>query len=513
MSRKVSLPIVQSFVPAAKWRWGRRLTQAFALVAVVVAPLLGGWQRLERNDMAAWEGPGWDLPAWLVALLPRGESPTLAHEANRLLGGGSGIEYFSVAVVDPVAGALALTTMQVSTKVLVAWLLPVGLALVAGRVFCGWLCPFGTLSRTMEGLLRALRWRIPRARVPTRRWLRWCVLALGASLGVAGFEVVLYLALPYVLVQQSAYGLWLLGGAGASLGWLVGLLVAGLFFGPSTYCATVCPTGAALSLLGRRRALRVTIAEPSSCGKSCRNCSRACWLSLDPASGDPGPDCDSCGRCFSVCPHTNLRIGWLRPVGRRAAAAAVALAVLVGLPVRSARAELARPQPRLVLDEVRAVRDVHVHIGIEDLTGVRLDADDERQLSGVRLRVMLVRGSRGAEDELGKLDWRGMYDGPIVIDVDGRVVELMEPNAPSSTPRRSFYRAHLPIQLTAGARIRIEKVPGWLDEPVSFRVPHRSPASWRRFVSALAVAVFTFGGALSLALALGDRPNVRLPNH
>ena len=38
-------------VPGRTWRWTRRATQLATLAVILVGPLLGGWQRLERSDM------------------------------------------------------------------------------------------------------------------------------------------------------------------------------------------------------------------------------------------------------------------------------------------------------------------------------------------------------------------------------------------------------------------------------------------------------------------------------
>ena len=41
--------------PGRSWRGLRRLTQALMIAAILVSPLLGGWQRLDRTRMATWQ--------------------------------------------------------------------------------------------------------------------------------------------------------------------------------------------------------------------------------------------------------------------------------------------------------------------------------------------------------------------------------------------------------------------------------------------------------------------------
>ncbi len=505
---KVHLPLIASATPGWKWRWTRRVTQLLAFVAICVAPLLGGWQRLDRNYLSAWDGHGWDLPAGLLDRLPLGDAPARAYEVNEMLGGGLAGRYATVPAIDPVAGVVAWTASAWSLRMALAWLIPVLLGVLAGRAFCGWFCPFGTLARIVDALLDRLPWRPPRWQLPRRRPLRWALLGASVILGLLGANAFLYFTLPHLFVQQSGYALWLMSGGGAVLGWLVGLLGAGVVFGPTAYCATLCPTGAALNLLGRKRAVRVALAKPSSCGMHCHLCSSACWLGLDPASGDPGPDCDGCARCFSVCPRTNMRVG----IARRPWAPVAAAAALLLLLSSDARADEPRgvnraQKPAMVLDAETRVGDVRVVGSVIDLTGVKNDPDDPVELSGVRVSVVVMRGERGAPDELGKLPLRQVYQGPLRIELEPRasapvVLEFAKPSSPSSTVRRSVYEREIPtVTLVPGDVVRVAPLPGWTDAPVTWVVPGPTPAGWSRFAYGAAASFLLFGGLLSLALA------------
>lgn len=492
--------------PGPGYRALRRATQAAVLLAVIGAPLLGGWQRRERNELAAWNGAGWDLPAPVLEALPAGEAPGRAYAANQLLGGGSAMALGGIAAIDPVAGLPALISAPTSVAVVLAWLLPLALALVVGRGFCGWLCPFGTLARALERLLGWLPWRPRRLRLPRRRPLRW--IALGGTVVAAflGAQVVLFSLLPHVLLQMSAYSLWLLGGGGALLGWLVALLVVGQVFGPTTFCAALCPTGAALSLPARKRLLRVSITEPASCGARCDLCTRSCWLQLDPASGDPGPDCDLCTRCFAACPRANLKVG---RAGKAAPAkwGALALLLLGGVAPRPAEA---RPLPRLLLAAEHRVDDVHLAVEVVDHHGTRLDADDPRRETGVEITVYLARGPLGAADERGRLAERAVYAGLLTLEALGPAgdviarADIRRANAPRSAPRRRLYRAHFDVRLEPGGAVRVAAIDGWLPEAVVRTIPASPGAGVGRFGRGLVVGLLVFGGLLALAAAWPD---------
>lgn len=515
--------------PGRGWRILRRLTQAMVVIAILVSPLLGGWQRLDRSRMATWERGGSELPADLARHLPIGETARRAHRANRLLGGGLGIEALGIPGADPVAGTFALLRAGMTPRAALAVGLPVVLALLAGRVFCGWLCPFGTLSRTLGRGLDRLRWR--RFRIPESRPIRWLLLAIAVGAGLLGSHALLYLSLPHLLVQQTIYRAWLLGGGGAILGILLGLLIATTLFGPTAYCATICPTGAALSGLGRRRPIRLRIAEVHDCGLHCVQCDRACWLQLHPTTGDPGPDCDLCARCASACPRSNLRIGLgpgrlkesLRSVGRTVAA------LILTLPL----AAEATDKPRLVLRGESEREGITVAVSAVDLAGVRLDADNTTAQSGVELSVFVARGARGPADERGRLPSREVYEGPLEVRIENatgeemRTLSLPAPNSPRSTPRRTIYRwrafgqieldamisegsASPPDhELRAGDIVRVMPIAGWLESPMSWRVPEPDlPRSPRFMARALLVATLGFSGLLSLALAVWSKRTV-----
>ena len=471
-----------AFRPQGGWRWLRRATQLLAFVAIFTAPVLGGWQRLDRAELAAWDSEGRGLPIWLGERLPMGDAPRHAYEAIELAGGGEAAVYFGVPFADPLAGTLALIRAGANARTWLALALPLLLAAFAGRVFCGWFCPFGTLARGMEALTRKLR--LPRFALPSSRPVRWFMLATLVLASVFGVHLALFLLLPHLLLQQAVYAAWLLGGGGAVLGIFAGLVLAGMLFGPTTYCATLCPTGTFLGLVAHKRVVRLRIAAPTSCGRHCALCSGSCWIGLDPASGDPGPDCDLCARCVPVCPKTNLRIGLGRGEPKHAnssersgAGAAHAALLLVAAVLPAHAHALDDIKPRLVLEASRTHGDVEVVVSAVDMSGVKLGIDSLQRDHGVVVSVFLARGERGAPDSHGVLPSRDTYEGPLHVelwDESGRMIEALDferPTAPISTPRRAIYRRKVEAHLAPGARVVIGPVDGWLRSKSEFEVP------------------------------------------
>lgn len=497
--------------PGWKWRWARRATQLLALAVLVTAPLLGGWQRMDRTEMARWDNTGFDLPGRVRAQLPLGERPKQAYSALELTGGGTALRAFSIPAVDPVVGVPAATRGGWSWTFALALLLPLLVAVLAGRWFCGWLCPFGSLSRAVQSLLSRLPVRPPRYAIPARRPLRWAILAGTLVASGLGVQLVLIYVLPHLLVQQSVYSVWLLGGGGAVVGALAGLVIAGIAFGPTLYCATVCPTGAALSACGNLRSLRVTLVDAAACGAHCSLCDRACWLGLKPSSGDPGPDCDVCARCFVACPHANMQVSARRP-GRRHLPVVAAALLSLSLAARAAEAAPRRAltKPTLVLNGERTYDGVTVAVSIEDVSGVKLDADSRRSLHGIVLTVFIARGKRGAAGPTGLLRSRDVYRGPLRVHVWSSAgaevadIAFAAPTSPRSAPNRTLFRKRVHMRVQPGDRITLGPIKGWLAREVSWRVA--TPGTSRSTASSLLLvlgAALGYAGLLSLAVFAG----------
>jgi hypothetical protein len=493
--------------PGTTYKTLRRVTQLGGLAVVFSAPLLGGWQRLDRNNLANWDSAGWDLPAWLLHALPLGEAPQTAYQVNQIMGSGASSSAFGLPALDPVAGLVAASAFGFHWKLLLAWSLPVILSLIAGRFFCGWMCPFGTLSRFIDRTLERLPWRPKALSLPDRRPIRWLVLGGGLIAAFLGVQIAIYTVLPHLVMQMTAYSFWLMGGGGALFGWFMALLVMGLIFGPTTYCSAVCPTGAALSLGGRVRQLSIYIEDASQCGKGCDLCTRTCWLQLDPASGNPGADCDLCTRCFNPCPKHNLRVG-RAPKVRVPAVAASALLLLALLVPQVGYAANQDTTPRLLIDRIVTQGDVQVAIALVDRTGVQLDADDPFAETGVEITIQITRGEPATPDARGRIPFRDLYEGPLALQFAGEEHRFTAPNSPRSTPRRRQYRLRTDVDFSENASVTVLPIEGWLKSPLVIGIPPhhvgQGPRAWYGF----AAGVLLFGGLLMAAAAASGRRHV-----
>jgi ferredoxin-type protein NapH len=503
-----SLGTLWFYRPGAPHRWLRRFTQLLALAAILIAPLLGGWQRLDNAELAVWDDAGWNLSFELRDSLPAGRSAQRAYRLNRFIGGGIAGDYAGLPFVDPLAGALALLHSSSSPRGLVAIALPVLIALFAGRVFCGWFCAFGTLSRALDSLTVRIPF-LPRPRLARKRPLRWLLLIAAVASSLLGVHVVLYLSLPYLLLQQSIYAAWLLGGGSVILAVLCGLLVAGVLIGPTVYCAALCPTGAGLSLLGRARVAHLEVVQDSSCGAHCQLCTAACWLQLDPSDGNAGPDCDLCGRCVAGCPKDNLGVTLHRPAPLRVTSG-MGLLLVVGLGLAPGLAKASPPtKPVLVLEEEVHVGETALALSLVDMSGVELGLDWGVPLDGTELSVYVARGVLAAPAKDGQIAQRSSYAGPLEVTLrlssndEPVIVRFDAPNHPISTQRPTIYRSMIPTRFAPGDRLTVAPIAGFFEAPISFEVsaPGTREPLERRMMW-LATAFLVYGAMLFLAVSV-----------
>jgi len=239
------------------------------------------------------------------------------------------------AVVAIAAGGAYLTAADIAFHRPLAWgLVVVGATIVLGRVWCGWICPLGTIQDAVGRLGQRTRTRRRRAEVNRYRRayaLKYYLLVgllVAAVFGVQQAGLLDPIALltrsstAVLLPADDAAATALLGDAAQGWtwfpqehltvgAWVIGavfaaVLLAGLWV-PRLFCRAVCPLGAMLGVLGRYSLFRFRRSE-SACTR-CRLCDGVCPGAAEPAGELRTAECMACFNCSELCPEEAVRFG------------------------------------------------------------------------------------------------------------------------------------------------------------------------------------------------------------
>lgn len=185
--------------------------------------------------------------------------------------------------------------LKASTGYLLLFLVPTVAALLVGRLFCGYACPFGALQELVH--IRRFHWTIPGSWMRVLRWLPYTML---------GYLVVRVLATG-VLAWGDATpfkAFFTFGGATGSLVLSgVFVLLSVVIFRP--FCRLFCPLGAWLALISRLSSFRIR--ESADC-VACGCCNKACASGAMTKGKARSQDCLLCGECIRVCPTDALSV-------------------------------------------------------------------------------------------------------------------------------------------------------------------------------------------------------------
>jgi polyferredoxin len=291
------------------------------------------------------------------------------------------VEVFLLA--DPFVGAMTVLSTHTVYRGLLISLALVGLTLLFGRVFCGWICPFGTLHHFFAWILPSRRGR-GAARVSANKthgyqrakyYLLYAFLTAGLagsaigglfdpiciavrSIGLGVIPALQYMShkafgtvqeVPVRGVRQAsdaaqdmlAQTVWQTKQFYFHQTWfIVFLLVAVLFanrFIPRFWCRVLCPLGALLGVLSRFALFGMT-KDHAKC-TDCNLCLVHCQGADSPQGGVKWrqDECHMCMNCENACPEDVIKFTFLpnrrstvvRPdTGRRTALASVGAGAL-----------------------------------------------------------------------------------------------------------------------------------------------------------------------------------------
>jgi ferredoxin-type protein NapH len=236
-------------------------------------------------------------------------------QINRVRGNVWSFSILGLSWTDLLAGVESMfASRAILWAALWGMVLPVGLTLVFGRVFCSWICPAGFLFEIADSLRKRIPWTAKSQRTGTV-WhgYKYVLLIVGLIMSALVSMPLLGMLYPPALLGRESHAMLdgLFGAAGIisltgiSL-FLFVLLMVELLVSPRIWCRSLCPGGALYALLGKGRVVRVEN-DVNTC-THCAACIKACPMGLNPINDSTGLECDNCFICVPHCGPRSLHI-------------------------------------------------------------------------------------------------------------------------------------------------------------------------------------------------------------
>lgn len=195
---------------------------------------------------------------------------------------------------------------RLAPSAMVLLIVVVAMTLLFGRVFCGWICPLGTLG---EWTSRAgARFRIGKRELPERadatlRWLKYVVLVLIIAATWKAGTLVWRNYDPWVAWMHLSAGWEGFVESPWSFFSLFMLVIGLSLFVERFWCRYLCPLGAVLAPLQKLCLVKVRRSEEECI--HCHKCGTVCPVLLDPEirEVEKSAECIACGRCVEACPR------------------------------------------------------------------------------------------------------------------------------------------------------------------------------------------------------------------
>jgi len=271
--------------------------------------------------------------------------------------------------LNPLVGLSSLLSGHVLIEGFLWGLAVIILSVLLGRVFCGFICPFGTLHHLVSWIRPALKGkRLIEAneKKPSQKikYFLFILLIIGASIGLnlTGlldpisflFRSVALAVIPglgvgiravFDFLAQSDIKIFNLLSYGAEVfaspvfgydfqafqtAWFIGLLFLVVLFlnriRPRFWCRILCPLGALLGIFSRFAVLKLEKYDDKC--TQCMKCTQNCQGAACPRPGQDWEtaECLVCFNCFNICPEDALsfkfigspKLGKSADIGRRA---------------------------------------------------------------------------------------------------------------------------------------------------------------------------------------------------
>ncbi len=237
-------------------------------------------------------------------------------EAQKNVGMTWSIRLGGVPFTDPIA-ALSVLAKAHHWKLGFALgvIVPVGMALLFGRVFCAYVCPASLLFFTISRIRRLLSKVFYLPEFSLGRGFTWGVLVGGLAASVWIGHGIWIFILPYFAIGQTLFHGIAFGTLSFALGGIIVFSALDLVMGKQFTCRYVCPTGRLLGAIGSKSLFALKRDAPA-CLDACQSCIDVCPMKVRPKF-DESLDCSMCGECLTVCPTNCLSIGFRAGAGAK----------------------------------------------------------------------------------------------------------------------------------------------------------------------------------------------------
>jgi ferredoxin-type protein NapH len=226
-----------------------------------------------------------------------------------LVGGLTGsVAVLFVRLIDVFAYLESLIASRDFTTLALISVLPViGVYIIFGRAFCGWVCPMDFL---FELINRTKDWSGKRVKVPNRTGyiIAGTFLALSGIIGIPIFtNYVSHLTNFFRAISSGVYLALNLPAEPVVLYFSVAVICSLLileFAYPRLWCRVLCPVGKTYGLFNKVSLLRLKFTE-GDCGE-CNLCEQVCYMNVNitPYLDQPylrDTNCIYCGKCVEGC--------------------------------------------------------------------------------------------------------------------------------------------------------------------------------------------------------------------
>ena len=235
-------------------------------------------------------------------------------------------------IVALVTGTFALSAL---TGSLITLAVVLGVTVLWGRFFCGYLCTFGALQELLAFARKKLIPEVRRMPEKADKLLKY--VKYGVLLAVVLLVWVLQLPVDSTFSPWGVFGALLSGNLTVmgetvptvGFGLLLGILILS-FFVERAFCRYLCPLGALFTPLSAGRLFRIRRLETACTG--CQQCTRTCAMGVTVHEDDfvRSGECIDCMRCMAVCRPQALRTVPAPAVAGTASALALCGLIQVG---------------------------------------------------------------------------------------------------------------------------------------------------------------------------------------